>query len=105
MTRVRPSRFSSGSASPIRLRLLVEPSETATPTSSRPIAIEAMPSQTPEPVSACRVMPPAASTMPIRAAVSSNATVLAVGSGVVNTCWSSPTSPLARPPGAAAPAP
>ena len=29
--------------------------------------------------------------MPISAAVSSNATVLAVGSGVVNTCRNSPT--------------
>ncbi len=43
-------------------------------------------------------MPPAASTMPIRAAVSSNATVLAVGSGVVTTCLNRPTwrSPASR---------
>ena len=91
ITLVSPSRLCSGSASPIRLRLLADPRETATPTSSRPIAIEAMPSQIPEPVSSCAVMPPAARRMPISAAVSSNATVYAVGSGVVNTCRNSPT--------------
>ena len=92
MTLVSPSRLSSGSASPIRLRLLDEPSEIATPTSSTPIAIEASrPRSRPRSV-AWSVMPRAASRMPTRAAVSSNATVFTVGSGVVNTCRKSPTS-------------
>ena len=61
-----------------------------------------MPSQTPLPVSACSVMPPAASRMPIRAAVSSNATVFAVGSGVREHVLQQRRPAARRPRGAAA---
>ena len=49
-----------------------------------------MPSQAELPVSACSVMPLAATRMPSSAAVSSKATVFTVGSGVRNTCCSTP---------------
>ena len=62
------------------------PSRKATTISSTPMAIEAPPSKTGEPVICSSSRPPAASASPMTAAVSSNSAALTVVSRLVLTC-------------------
>ncbi len=66
----------------MRYSLLSRPSLTATATSRPPMAMEAVPSQTGDPVTCQRARPSAARTRPITAAESSNSVALTVVSGL-----------------------
>ncbi len=78
-------------ARPMSSSLLSIPSLTATTISSTPIAMDALPSQTGEPVSWLSPTPRPAITRPTTAALSSNRATLTVMSGLVCT-WESTSS-------------